>query len=113
MATWIVHLRVAENLLRLIDGLHVEQFLIGNLGPDLNIQEEDWEEFKPPGDITHFRTSDEDQFWSSDLEFYRGYMVDLPWPGEDPQRFSFLLGYFFHLMTDNLWHTQVGAPTQS
>jgi len=86
--------------------------LIGNLGPDLNIQAEDWESFKPPGDVTHFRTSSEDEFWSSDMGFYNQYLSNLEWPGEDPQRFSFLLGYFFHLLTDNLWHLKVGAPTQ-
>ena len=112
MATWIVHLRVAQNLLAKIDGLDAEQFLIGNLGPDLNVQAEVWESFEPPGDVTHFRTTSEDEFWSSDLEYYRDYLAELQWPGEDPQRFSFLMGYFVHLLTDNLWHQKVGAPTQ-
>ena len=113
MATWIVHLRVAKNLLEMLDGLNTELFLIGNLGPDLNIQAEDWESFNPPGDVTHFRTSSEDKYWSSDLEFYNQYLSNLEWLGKDPQRFSFLLGYFFHLLTDNLWHLQVGSPTEA
>lgn len=114
MATWIVHLRVAQNLFEKIDGLNLEYFLIGNLGPDLNLQDEnDWETFRPPGDVTHFRASSEDKFWCSDLDFFRKYLSELNWPNEDPQRFSFLLGYFFHLITDNLWHQQVGAPTQA
>jgi hypothetical protein len=112
MATWIVHLRVAENLFKKINGLDHVYFLIGNLGPDLNVQKQDWETFSPPGEVTHFRTNNEDEFWSSDLEFYRKYLSDRNLPSEDPGRFSFLLGYFFHLITDNLWHQQVGAPTQ-
>ncbi len=113
MATWIVHLRIAKNLLEMIDGLDTEQFLIGNLGPDLNIQAEDWETFKPPGDVTHFRNSSENKYWSSDLEFYNQYLSDLKWPAKDPLRYSFILGYFFHLLTDNLWHLEVGAPTEA
>lgn len=113
MATWIAHLRVAQNLFKKIDGLNLEYFLIGNLGPDLNLQDEDdWETFRPPGDVTHFRTHNEDKFWCSDLDFYRKYLSDLK-PNGDPERFSFLLGYFFHLITDNLWHIGVGAPTQA
>jgi hypothetical protein len=112
MATWIVHLRVANNLLDMIDGLHTGQFLIGNLGPDLNIQAEDWESFTPHGDVTHFRNSIENKYWSSDLEFYNQYLSDHELSVNDPQRFSFLLGYFFHLITDNLWHLEVGSPTE-
>jgi len=113
MATWIVHLRVAKNLLGKICGLNTEPFLIGNLGPDLNIQAEDWESFIPPGDVTHFRTTSDNKFWSSDMEFYKKYLSHLEFPGKDPQRFSFLLGYFFHLLTDNLWHLKVGSPTET
>ena len=113
MATWIVHLRVAEIIFEKIEGLDQEYFFIGNLGPDLNVQEQDWETFTPPGDVTHFRTTSEDKFWSSDLEYFRKYLSDVNLPSVDPQRFSFLLGYFFHLVTDNLWHQQVGAPTQA
>jgi hypothetical protein len=31
----------------------------------------------------------------------------------DAPRFSFRLGYFFHLITDNLWTIRVGKPTQA
>ena len=114
MATWIVHLRIAQNLFEQIDGLNQEYFLIGNLGPDLNIQDEDDREtFRPPGDVTHFRTLSDDKFWCSDLDFYRKYLSKPKWAGRGPKRFSFLLGYFFHLLTDNLWHQEVGAPTQA
>lgn len=114
MATWIVHLRIAQNLFEQIDGLNQEYFLIGNLGPDLNIQDEDDREtFRPPGDVTHFRTLSDDKFWCSDLDFYRKYLSKPKWAGRGPKRFSFLLGYFFHLLTDNLWHREVGAPTQA
>jgi hypothetical protein len=31
---------------------------------------------------------------------------------DDPNRFGFLLGYFTHLVTDNLWYSEIGKPTQ-
>ena len=31
---------------------------------------------------------------------------------EDTRRVSFLLGYFFHLVTDNLWAHEIGRPTK-
>ncbi len=111
MATWMVHLRVAENLLGKIEGLDATQFAIGNLAPDLNKPDEKWESFNPPLEVTHFRSLKEDKFWSSDLDFYHRYLLDMDWPGDPPDHFSFLLGYFFHLVTDNLWHKQIGKPT--
>ena len=113
MATWIVHLRIAEKLSDLIESIDIEQFQIGNLGPDLNIQDQGWESFEPPGDVTHFRNTPEDKFWSSDLDFYRQYIDNQQELNNNSQHFSFLLGYFFHLITDNLWHKQVGEETQT
>ena len=40
MATWIAHLRIAENLLELIPNLDAGQFAIGNIAPDAGIPDE-------------------------------------------------------------------------
>ena len=112
MATWIVHLRLAENLLDLIDGLDDQQFAIGNVAPDSGIPDEAWETFDPPGEVTHFRASDDDLPRSADLEFYRRYLATTDPATESTQRFSFLLGYFFHLVTDNLWREQMFLPAR-
>jgi hypothetical protein len=53
MATWITHLRIADNLLPLIAGLDEEYFAIGNLAPDSGVPDENWENFEPPPSITH------------------------------------------------------------
>jgi len=37
LATWIAHLRLAENLLERIPGLDAAQFAIGNVAPDSGI----------------------------------------------------------------------------
>jgi hypothetical protein len=109
MATWIAHLRIAEALLDRIPNLDPGQFAIGNIAPDSGIPDENWEKFNPPPEVTHFKRSKSVHKDIADLDFYRGYLADIP--PDDPGRFSFRLGYFFHLITDNLWTIQVGKPT--
>ena len=117
MATWLAHLRIAENLLERISGpstgsgqrLEPGQFAIGNIAPDSGIPDEKWENFTPPPEVTHFQRSKSVHKDLADLDFYRSYLADIT--PSDSDRFSFRLGYFFHLITDNLWTKQVGKPT--
>ena len=109
MATWIAHLRIAENLLERIPGLDPGQFAIGNVAPDSGIPDENWEKFEPPPQVTHFKRSDSIHKDIADLDFYRSYLANVP--PDDAPRFSFRLGYFFHLITDNLWTVEIGKPT--
>jgi len=109
MATWIAHLRIAENLLERIPALDPGQFAIGNIAPDSGIPDKDWEKFSPPPEVTHFKRSASIHKDIADLDFYRDYLADVS--PDDINRFSFRLGYFFHLVTDNLWTLQVGKPT--
>lgn len=109
MATWIAHLRIAENLLDRIPGLDPGQFAIGNVAPDSGIPDENWEKFEPRPQVTHFKRSASVHKDIADLDFYRGYLADVP--TDDALCFSYRLGYFFHLITDNLWTVEVGKPT--
>jgi hypothetical protein len=112
MASWIVHLRIAEKLLEQIPGLDAAQFAIGNVAPDSGVPDENWENFDPPSEITHFqRELGEDRIISGDLIFYQEYLENIE-SESDTARFSFLLGYFFHLVTDNLWRIHVFRPVR-
>jgi hypothetical protein len=110
MATWIAHLRIAETLLDQIPGLDAAQFAIGNIAPDSGVPDEKWEKFNPPPQVTHFKRSDSVHKDIADLDFYRRYLSNVP--PQDTLRFSFRLGYFFHLIVDNLWTIQIGKPTE-
>jgi hypothetical protein len=110
MATWIAHLRLAENLLERLPGLDAAQFALGNVAPDSGIPDEKWEKFDPPVTVTHFQHLDADFRGNHDLDFFRGYLAETD--PQDVARFSFRLGYFFHLVTDNLWSQLVGQPTK-
>ena len=111
MASWIVHLRIAENLLKDIAKLNASTFAIGNIAPDSGIPDEKWENFNPPAEVTHFKAERGGSFEIKDMRFYRSYLA-----GEslerNTERYSFLLGYFFHLATDNFWHQRIGIPTK-
>ncbi|GAP16051.1 zinc dependent phospholipase C [Longilinea arvoryzae] len=110
MATWIVHLRIAENLLEQAPGLDESAFALGNIAPDSGIPDEKWEHFDPPPKVTHFQISDHPHYRSEDLRFYREHLLPLRGSEPDAALFSIRLGYFFHLVTDNLWYQQVGRP---
>ncbi len=112
MATWIVHLRIAEGLLHLGPGLDEAAFTLGSIAPDSGIPDEKWEHFDPPPQVTHFQVYDHPRFRSADLRFYREHLLPLQVSQPDAALFSIRLGYFFHLVTDNLWYQQVAGPAR-
>jgi hypothetical protein len=77
MATWIAHLRIAENLLARIPRLDPGQFAIGNIAPDAGIPDENWENFNPPPAVTHFKRSQSVHKDIADLDFYREYLANV------------------------------------
>jgi hypothetical protein len=101
MGTWISHLRIADRLLTTLPYLDETAFVYGNLAPDSGLPNADWTAFDPPKEVTHFLRPGEDEGRIKDLEFYRGYLADLD--VADRIRYSFTLGYFMHLLCDNLW----------
>ncbi|MEW6718676.1 MAG: zinc dependent phospholipase C family protein [Chloroflexota bacterium] len=112
MASWIVHLRIAENLLESIEGLDVPMFAIGNIAPDSGMPDEEWKNFDPPTEVTHFTAkNDETGFGIEDLRFYRDYLMGERME-DDRSKYSFQLGYFFHLVTDNYWREIIDKPTR-
>lgn len=111
MATWITHLRIAENLLNLLPEMEADAFAVGNIAPDSGIPDEKWEKFTPPGEITHFHAPKGSAYTAADLEFARRYLRELD-SQKDRKRFSFCWGYFCHLVTDNLWARDIYRPTR-
>ena len=95
MATWIAHLRLAENLLQMIDGLDPSQIAVGSVAPDCGIRDAKRDKFNPPAEVTHFLVSGDCARRIADLEFYRRYLTTLKHQNDDIMRFSFCLGYFF------------------
>jgi hypothetical protein len=96
LATWVTHFRIAEELLKTEIPVSPIEFLVGNIGPDCGLIGEDGVP-KPPKEITHFEV---DGRISSD-SFYNQYLEE----GKESQtrEFSYYLGYYIHLVTDEGW----------
>lgn len=110
MGTWISHLRIAENLLPHLPEVEEVTFTFGNLSPDSGIPNEDWTEFDPPKEVTHFLHKGEEEYAIHDLVFYQQYLAAIK-PEDDIKCYSFRLGYFFHLICDIMWAKRIVAAT--
>jgi len=117
MATWGAHFRIAENLLKKNFNLNRKSFTIGNIGPDCGLPNKDWSAFTPPKEISHFAVSKmsnflevkSDSFILNDIKFFLKYLADYNMDSFQSKG-SFLLGYFIHLITDNLWNYHIMRP---
>ncbi len=97
MATWGAHIRIAEAILEVHNHLDEKSFLVGNIGPDCGEPNEDWTEFLPPKLVSHWLNSDN----RIDAEAF--FKKHLSMPIDDKNQYSFLLGYYSHLITDIEW----------
>ncbi len=113
MATWLTHLRIAENILKQVPGLEPGSFAVGNIAPDSGIPDEKGKNFTPGPTITHFITEPGPPPRIADLNFYRQYLEPLKEQPANASIFSFRLGYFFHLVTDNLWQANTYKPMRA
>ena len=105
MASWMVHLRVADALLDSLPNLTPTEFIVGNIAPDSGVPNADWSAFSPPTSVSHFKTAgkkaDPGAFAAKYLTRRQDY---------SPEQFSFYLGYLTHLLTDVLWSEQIARP---
>lgn len=95
MATWGLHLRLAEAILKRGYDLDEAMFAVGNIGPDCGVPNEDWSAFDPPSEVSHWSTKGKSGIQSE--KFYEAYLRE---GKEDHQEKSFLIGYYVHLLTD-------------
>ena len=109
MASWMVHLRIADRLLDRIPGLSSVEFIVGNIAPDSGVPNEDWSEFTPNTTISHFKSDGKN---ADPQAFARKYFTpEQRWDYNDRQ-YSFYLGYLTHLITDLLWIRDIYKPSK-
>lgn len=99
MATWITHLRIAENIIKVGYDLETIPFTVGNIGPDSGVPNEDWSNFTPSKKLTHWL---DDANKISAKAFYDKYINNTNLR-QDKDSYSFILGYYVHLLTDIEW----------
>ena len=108
MASWMVHLRIADRLLEQIPGLSPTEFIVGNIAPDSGVPNEDWSAFSPPTKVSHFKTGTQK---AGPEAFASKYFTCAQRENYAPRQFSFYLGYLTHLLTDRLWSEQIALPS--
>ena len=97
MAAWVTHLMIADEVLKAVDRLDRRSFCVGNIAPDCNIESADWKTFTPSREVTHWIKGKRKSF--DDCEDFRRKMI-VPRTSSDNAEYSFLLGYYSHLLTD-------------
>lgn len=108
MASWMVHLRVADILLDKWKGLDETAFVMGNIAPDSGVPSADWSSYTPDSITSHFKKPGGVDI---DLErFQREYLSPEQVQGYNKRQYSFFLGYRTHLCTDVLWAEQIWVP---
>ena len=111
MASWMIHLRIADALLDRVQHLSAEEFVMGNIAPDSGVPNEDWTAFRPSTAVSHFRRDNGTGKKKIDLAAFtdRYFSEDLR-KTYDAKTYSFFLGYLTHLMTDCLWSDRIAHP---
>lgn len=113
MASWMIHLRIADKLLDQIPGLSPIEFIMGNLAPDSGVPNEDWSRFSPSTKVSHFRVDDGSGKRQIDLRAYcDAYFSPALRKTYNEKQDSFYLGYYTHLLTDCFWSDRIADPTQ-
>lgn len=58
MASWMIHLRVAQQIYQQLNIEPTDKFILGNIAPDSGIPSEDSDGFVPDAAVSHFRSLD-------------------------------------------------------
>jgi len=113
MASWMIHLRIADKLLDRIPNLSPIEFIMGNMAPDSGVPNEDWTQFFPSKSVSHFQTMNEAGKREINLESYLDqYFSPALRESYDEKQYSFYLGYYTHLLADRFWSDLVAFPTR-
>ena len=102
MATWILHLRVADRLLDALPSLDAAAFVMGNIAPDSG-HAVDFGRYDPPKSVTHYarKTGGETQYDTA--IFLSEHLRPEQARAYAPRSLAFYLGYYAHLLTDTAW----------
>lgn len=111
MASWMIHLRVAEGLIERLQIKNEKEFIVGNMAPDSGEPNEDWSFFTPSTAISHYHVKSENGLKNIDERKYiEQYFTPELWTEYAAKQREFYLGYLTHLLTDKLWVREIVEP---
>ncbi|PWM47409.1 MAG: hypothetical protein DBX47_00710 [Clostridiales bacterium] len=104
MATWMTHFRIADRFIDIIGEKNIElpYFIFGNIGPDCGVVNPDGLTYTPDKTVSHFGRYPNREY----DRFIKTYLCKK----SDAESYSFYLGYYLHLMTDEEWLKNVFMP---
>ena len=109
MATWVTHLMIADSVLETLSKLDKHSFCVGNIAPDCNVENEDFTQFVPSREVTHWMSADRKV--ASDCDrFYDAYIENRKHEIDTNEELSFLLGYYAHLIADAEFQRYIRDP---
>lgn len=111
MASWMVHLRIADKLLDKLPGLSPVEFIVGNVAPDSGVPNEDWSAFTPSTKVSHFKTGAHNK--AEPDSFARKYFTPEQQAAYNERQYGFYLGYLVHLITDVMWSENIYYPART
>ena len=113
MASWMIHLRIADKLLDRIPGLSPIPFIIGNMAPDSGVPNEDWTAFSPSTAVSHYRRDNGKGKKAIDVSAYvEQFFTPEHIKTYNEDQYSFYLGYYTHLLTDVRWSNRIADPAR-
>lgn len=113
MASWMIHLRVAQQLYRQLNMESKSEFVLGNIAPDSGVPAEDGNGYVPEKAVSHFYDWDSNgaKYINEEL-FIRQYFSPERRSACTREEHSFLLGYLTHLLTDKTWVREIVIPAK-
>ena len=91
MASWMIHLRVADMLMDRIQGLDETAFVMGNFAPDSGVPNADWTAYSPSKAVSHYKTRQDDETFFDTERFITEYFTSDRIRAYSRREFSFSL----------------------
>ncbi len=107
MATWIMHLRVAEKILPYLGDIDETAYYVGSIAPDSGTMVDNFT-YLPTKDVSHWKRDDVsyEQRFEDNYAFFEKYGKK----EKDNFRRSFFLGYYVHILTDTVYVRDIIHP---
>ena len=110
MASWMIHLRIADQLADRVKDLDDTAFVMGSIAPDSGVPNADWSAYIPPKSVSHYKTQKEDETFFDIGRFISEHFTAEKIRSFSRREFSFFLGYYVHLLTDVEWIREIYRP---
>ena len=111
MASWMIHLRVADGLLDRLEDIDETAFVMGNIAPDSGVPNADWSAYVPSKDVSHYKTKEQDIAFYDIGRFLAEYFSPSRQKAYSRRARSFFMGYWAHLLTDREWIIRIMQPS--